>query len=193
MIGSGVSNASIYPRLPRSGLYWLVDVAKWTKLNAGAQEPFKIEGNELEPGWMITLIGRDENRAEDNVNDVNVFTTGLSLIPPRGFHFEVVPDDSLVNQGYMFVGPKILSPTDTNELYITLFKFKECDDLELPFAAIQIVLRETIYSGLNKVVLSDKVEEKSVTTSFTKKLAPRVRKDTSDNNSSEKKGKRKMF
>lgn len=110
---------------------------------------------ETHAGLELTVIGRDENRVDDIVNDVNVFTTGLSLSVPPNFHAEIVEHPQLYKTGYSLVGgPRIINPKDDSEILIPLFKFKEAEDLELPFRAAIVIFRPTVYIG---VVMSSQV------------------------------------
>jgi hypothetical protein len=97
-------------------------------------------------GWELAVIGRDENRVEDVFQDVNVFTTGISVECPKGYHVEIVGHPALHKAGYTLMdSPKIINPDDRSEIKIPLYKFKEVEDLELPFRVALIVLRQSEY------------------------------------------------
>jgi hypothetical protein len=102
--------------------------------------------NQSDIGWELTVIGRDENRVEDVFQDVNVFTTGLSLECPKGYHIEIVGHPALYKAGYTLMdGPRIINPEDRSEIKVPLYKFKEVEDLELPFRVALLVLRQSEY------------------------------------------------
>lgn len=136
-----------YAKIRNGDIIVLRDPLYFSKVRVGAQAPFKPEDCERCPFWNITLIGRDENRTEDVTGDNNTFTTGLSFNPPPGFHVEVFPDDSLVTMGYTLI-PKIVSSQDRSELLLDLFKFKDADDLPLPFVGAKLIVRETAFVHL---------------------------------------------
>lgn len=114
------------------------------KLHPDAEEPFKE--NPRDVAWELTIIGREENRVEDVFTDVNVFTTGVQVTPPKNYHLEIVEHPQLYKAGYALAGgPRIINPSDTSEILVPLYKFKEVEDLELPFRAALLVLRQTEY------------------------------------------------
>lgn len=118
---------------------------KAVKLHPEAELPFKE--NEADVGWDITVVARCDSRAEDTYQDVNTFSTGLVIKPPPGHHLEVIPNPSLWKTGYMFASSLIIINTDDEgELVIPLLKYKESEDLELPFRAAMLVLRPTEYA-----------------------------------------------
>lgn len=164
-----------YPKISNNGRYHLCESAYFRKLRPDAQEPFKADDNIIEPSWTVTLIGREDNRAEDILNDVNVFTTGITLLPPIGHHFELVPDKSLFSMGYFFPGPLVLSPNDENEVEIPLIKFKEGDDLSLPFTGCQLVLRETVLTNLASSISSVKNESVAQPTVYSRRRRQEVK------------------
>ena len=130
-------------------------VVNTQKLHPNA-EPLSRDA-ETHASYELTIVGRDENRVEDLQGDVNVFTTGLSLNIPPNFHAEIVEHPQLYKTGYMMVGgPRIVHPKDDSEILIPLYKYKEAEDLELPFRAAQIIFRPTVY--LN-VVMSTSNEQ----------------------------------
>ncbi len=106
--------------------------------------------------YSLTVVGRDGNRVEDVYGDVNVFTTGVSLDVPINFHAEIIEHPQLYKAGYMLVGgPRIINFGDNSEILIPLYKFKETEDLELPFRAVTVVFRPTVYFS----VIFDGVQE----------------------------------
>ena len=118
-----------------------------TKSHGDAEVPFKE--NDSDVGWQLTLIRRCDNRVEDVERDVNTFTTGLKISPPKNYHLEVIEHPNLRGTGYTMIGvPLIINPDCQEELVISLFKFKEGEDLPLPFIAASLVLRQTEYASI---------------------------------------------
>lgn len=93
--------------------------------------------------FCITLIGRTDNRTEDNAHEVNEFRTGLEIYPPKNKIILVYPDRNLYRQGYELVGPLVLTDTNRGELIVPLKKFNEADDIILPFEALRCIVLES--------------------------------------------------
>ena len=112
-----------------------------TKLTPNAEYPYK-EGQSVI--YDITAVSRTNNRAEDSSCDTNDFNTGIAFEIPRGYYLELSAHNSLYKHGYLFVGPTIIDQNATAELIITLYKFKEVDDIELPLIVARLVLKENV-------------------------------------------------
>lgn len=119
-------------------------------LQPNAEAPYKEHKSDA--GWDLTLISRTDSRAEDNFQQVNMFDTGVCVVPPLNYHFELVARSSLHKCGYMLAnGVGIIDPEYTGEIKVALYKFKECDDIELPFRGVQLILRRTNYAPMDVV------------------------------------------
>jgi len=96
-------------------------------------------------GWTVTLVGRTDNRAEDDFGEMNGFSTGLQFSPPAGYYLEVVSLPDLYKHGYNLAsGSIIISPNNKEELIIPLMKFRETNDLELPIQAVQVIVKKYV-------------------------------------------------
>ena len=127
------------------GKHVLHNPIRAVKIHPNAEIPFKE--NETDAGWDITVVSRCDSRAEDVHQDVNTFSTGMVIRPPPHYHFEVFPHPALYKAGYMLAGsPLIINPEDDEELILPLYKYRESEDLELPFRAAILVLRLTEYA-----------------------------------------------
>ena len=113
------------------------------------QAEFPTKERSCHVGWEVTLISRTENRAEDETNEINDFGTGIHISPPKGYFLELVACRSLHRHGYMLPGPLIIEPGNRGELIVPLFKFRETDDLSLPFGAVRLLTRPAIYSHIS--------------------------------------------
>lgn len=91
------------------------------------------------PGWDLELVERTDDRSSDEVGRINKFHTYISVTPPYGHHIEIHPRYSLLSNGYM-MQPIIVDPDYAGEIIIPLFKFEERSDLDLPYAAVQMIL-----------------------------------------------------
>ena len=122
---------------------------KVVQLHPQAEVPVNDEGD---VGWVITLVGRTENRAEDDFGEMNGFSTGLQLCPPEGYYLEVVALPSLYKHGYNLAsGAIVIGPNNKDELVIPLMKFRESNDLELPIQAVQVIVRASVPAFMTKV------------------------------------------
>lgn len=120
------------------------------KLHPNAIFPYR-ENNE-DVGLDVTLIGRVDNRAEDEAYHVNYFSTGIALKPPHGYYFEMFARSSLHKHGYMLAtGTSIIDPGYRGELIVPLYKYQESEDLELPFRAVQLILKPIVYAHMQSV------------------------------------------
>lgn len=114
------------------------------KLQATAEYPYVDKQNST--CYNITLIARTDSRSEDNHMEVNTFHTGLSVMSiPKNSFLEVIPHPSLYKNGYMLVGPIIIDNSTKGELIIPLYKYKDVDCLDLPFPAVQLVVKSTMH------------------------------------------------
>jgi len=113
--------------------------------NPDAELPYK---EVTDPGYNLTIVQRCDNRTEDLTNEVNTFSTGLVLSTRIGSHLEIIPHPQLYKSGYMLVGPLVISPNNKDEIILPLLKYKDAADLELPFAAAILLVRETEYHSL---------------------------------------------
>lgn len=103
------------------------------------------------PSLELVLVERTENRYEDVALDINEYRTGLIINPPEGYYYEIVADPKLYRHGYFLVNsPIVLDPNMTGEIVVPLYKFKESDDLPLPFTACQLILRPNIKHHVSK-------------------------------------------
>lgn len=86
--------------------------------------------------FTITLVKRCDDRTEDDVGEVNYYDTGICFDQEHKF-FNILLEGSadLVQSGYMLV-TKVIEPDSEDTLKVGLYKFRESDDLDLPYACI---------------------------------------------------------
>lgn len=114
----------------------------YTQIQFGVTRPevtLPLSRTQNNVGWEITLINREDNRAEDVYQDVNNFLTGITLPKHLDYYYEIVATPDLHKLGYMLPGTIVLNSSN-GELSIPLYKFKDVEDIELPFAAVQLIL-----------------------------------------------------
>lgn len=115
------------------------------KLTPVAAFPRKV--NDLSPCYSLTLAQREDNRAEDTAYRVEKFLTNLAFKIPEGYYIEITANSFLANQGYFLAqGTVIVTPNDTDELVISLYKYAEMPDLELPSEVLQFTVCKTVDS-----------------------------------------------
>jgi hypothetical protein len=118
------------------------------KIHPTAEELTKNSPQEI--AYEVTVVGRDENRIEDIQGDVNVFTTGLVIAAPKNSHIEILEHPQLFKAGYSLQGGvRLYNHVTDGELLIPLFKFKDAEDIELPFRAALLVLRASEHTHVN--------------------------------------------
>ncbi len=130
---------------------------KAIQLHPQAELPSKEDG---EVGWVVTLVGRTENRAEDDFGEMNGFCTGLQLCPPEGYYLEVVALPALYKHGYNLAsGAIVIGPNNKDELIIPLMKFRETADLELPIMAVQVIVKVLVPAFMCKTKNTQSIQE----------------------------------
>lgn len=140
------------PKVRGNDMLFIPSPINYTKLKPNAEDPVKDELKNIV--YELTIVERTDNRTEDIIGDVNTFSTCLTVSPPKHYHLEIMQHPSLVKTGYMLAGgPFIIEPDTQEEIIIPLFKFKEAEDLELPFKAAVMVLRQSEYAPINGTAL----------------------------------------
>lgn len=99
-------------------------------------------------GYDLTLVGIQKTISKNTVR----YDTGIKVIPPEGYHIEILPRSSLSNTGYVLsnsVG--LIDSGYTGNLLVTLTKIDQSlPDFTLPFKAVQFVLRKNHHFLLNQ-------------------------------------------
>ena len=95
-------------------------------------------------GYDLTLVSRKEVDADIWGSNIQVYGTGIKLLPATaGFYWEVVPRSSMAKTPYIMphsVG--IIDREYTGEILVVLRKIDlERDDLTLPIRLCQLVAR----------------------------------------------------
>lgn len=87
-----------------------------------------------------------------------MYDTGISVSPPSGYYFEVVPRSSMIKYGYTMPNSMgIIDPGYTSTIKVVLTKIdSELPDLECPFSVCQLILRPALVPTPVKV---DSLEE----------------------------------
>jgi hypothetical protein len=88
---------------------------------------------------------------------VNTFSTGLAFRVPKHYHLEITEHPKLYAAGYHMVGSPLIvnyvqDQDDPEEVIVPLMKFKEAEDIELPFRACIAIMRQTEHAVFTEVV-----------------------------------------
>lgn len=96
--------------------------------------------------FRLSLTRRSEGRAEDDVGEVNYYDLGLKFNCLQNTMIEIVPSEELAKMGYMMPSSyKIFPEASIDEqepVRIGLYKFREADDLDLPFECLYIYVHQ---------------------------------------------------
>ncbi len=134
-------------------------------LNFSTNHPESVEVERKygfsDPTFTIPIVDRVNGRIDDIFQDVNEFTTELSFEPPLGLYLEIHGTSLLVKKGYFLPHPLIIQPQDRNIVKISLFKYKDVDDLSTPMhGGLVGVLKNCNYSHIRKKTITHIEKEK---------------------------------
>lgn len=101
--------------------------------------------------WELDLIDRCDGRVNDVAHEYNTFTTGLRVTPPKGWHIELITTPDFYKSGYCMNTPHLFFNEETDELIVHLYKYRDTEDLQLPFAGVQMCVKENIIGGIEYV------------------------------------------
>jgi deoxyuridine 5'-triphosphate nucleotidohydrolase len=89
-------------------------------------------------GFDLTLIG-----VRKQFGKVTMYGTGVSVQPPSGYYFDLVPRSSMIKTGYMLANSVgIIDQAYTGEIMVPLIKIDpDAPDLELPAKLVQLIPR----------------------------------------------------
>jgi dUTP pyrophosphatase len=113
---------------------------KFVKLISGAVSPFKERASDS--GYDLTLI-----KLLKQVGNTYWYTTGISVQPPNGYYFDVVPRSSISKTGFMLTNSVgIIDRAYTGDIIVVLTKVDlSAPDLSLPFRAVQMIPRSIVH------------------------------------------------
>lgn len=97
-------------------------------------------------GYDLTLISKGKH-----IGDVILYGTGVSVVPPGGFYFDMVPTNRLIETGHILANSVgIIDQNYTGEIMVPLIKVnKNAPDIELPCKIVQLIPRR--WYGLTPV------------------------------------------
>lgn len=125
---------------------------KYTKLRDDAVAPMKSRPSDS--GYDLTLIDIAKTvaiPAGDKV--VTYYDTGISVEPPAGFYFDLVPRSSLSKTGYMLANSiGVIDQSYRGSILVPLIRVEpRMPDIALPFRGVQIIPRPVHHFPLQEV------------------------------------------
>lgn len=132
----------------------------YEKVERTAAEPLK--SRDEDPGWDLALISLDTDTKGD---PRKVYSTGLRLLPPSGYFFDIVPRPSLIRKGYTLADRCIVTRNTNAVVKVTLLKFDDdADVLTIPGRWVHAILVPAVHAvpAISKV-LSKRSDKSTVT------------------------------
>lgn len=118
-----------------------IPTCKFVKTHKDAITPHKHRVSD--EGYDMHLISIDKQVDKCTT----LYNTHIKVVPPSGWHVEILPRSSLIKSGYVLgnsVG--LIDENYRGDIKIALTKVNpEARDIELPFKAVQMVLRKSIH------------------------------------------------
>lgn len=113
-----------------------IPTAKFFKTRKDAIIPFKPRASDV--GWDLTIIDEVKKYGEK----ITMYETGIKVVPPYGYYFQIVPRSSLIKSGYMLTNSVgIIDPSFLGSLKVVLTKIDDTlPNLKLPFRCVQLIL-----------------------------------------------------
>ena len=113
------------------------DFIKFKKCDKKAVIP--TLANKYEVGFDLTII----SKIKDINSTTSMYDTGISVQPPEGFYFEIVPRSSLSKTGYILSNSiGIIDPTYRGSIKIVITKIcNNAPEFEIPNKKFQLIPR----------------------------------------------------
>lgn len=126
-----------------------VDGIKWYKTNENAIPPYKERVSDS--GYDLTLI---EKIKSDGI--VEVYDTGIKVVPPFGYYFDLVPRSSITKSGFILANSiGIIDRTYRGSIIVALIHIDKDKELSLPIRLVQLVPRPIVHFPLIEIPLEE--------------------------------------
>lgn len=136
------------PGLIGAGNFGNIDKMIWCKADKMAVAPFKSRASDS--GYDLTIIKKLKN---DGLGVVEFFDTGIKIMPPFGYYYDLVARSSLAKTGYIL--PNSIGVIDrayTGTILVPLIRLDHSfPPIKLPARIVQIILRPIIHIDLHEV------------------------------------------
>lgn len=98
--------------------------------------------NSTDSGYDITIIEKIKQ-----IGAVEFYDTGISVKPPFGYYFDLVPRSSLSKSGYILANSVgIIDRTYTGNIIVPLIKLdKSFPDIQVPLRVVQLIPRRIVH------------------------------------------------
>jgi dUTP pyrophosphatase len=98
--------------------------------------------NSTDSGYDLTIIKKIKQ-----VGQIEFYDTGISVKPPSGYYFDLIPRSSLSKSGYILANSVgIIDKTYTGNIIVPLIKIdKTFPDIEIPSRVVQLIPRRIIH------------------------------------------------
>lgn len=125
----------------------------WVRTHKSAIAPHKTRISDS--GYDLTLIEKVKQ-----VGDVEMYTTGIRVIPDYGWYFVLVPRSSIINSGYILANNiGIIDRTYVGPLLVPLIKIdKTKPDLILPCKLVQIIPMPVVHFDFKETLEFEKTQ-----------------------------------
>lgn len=112
----------------------------YKKLSSDAVAPFKARASDS--GYDLTLL-----KLLKYSGNTFWYSTGISVEPPMGYYFDLVPRSSLSKTGYILANSVgVIDRSYTGDIVVVLTKLDGAvPDLTLPFRGVQIIPRHIVH------------------------------------------------
>lgn len=129
---------------------WKNDFFKWTKSRKDAIAPSKERISDS--GYDLTLLEKIKQ-----IGDVELYDTGIKIVPKYGYYFDLVPRSSIIKSGYILANSiGIIDRTYLGNIMVPLIKIdKNAPDLILPNRLVQLIPRQIIHADLIEISESE--------------------------------------
>lgn len=129
------------------------NLIQFVKHREDAVAPSKV--NNLDSGYDIVLLEKIKT-----IGVVELYETGISVKPPVGFYFDMVPRSSIIKSGYILgnsVG--VIDQTYTGTIKVPLIKIDPAaPDLVLPSKLVQLIPRPIQHFKVKEVSSLEETE-----------------------------------
>lgn len=148
-----INLATWVPGLSGTGNHGKVDGIIWCKADKNAVAPFKARVSDS--GYDLTIIKKVKQ-----VGETEFYDTGIKVLPPYGYYFDLVPRSSLAKTGYILMNSVgIIDRSYTGSILVPLLRIDHTfKSLELPARVVQLIPRQIAHFELNEV---EKLDETS--------------------------------
>lgn len=128
-------------------------VFRFSRKRPDAVAPFKTRVTDS--GYDLVLLEK-----VNQIGNVEFYDTGISVSPPFGWYFDLVPRSSISKSGYILANSVgIIDRTYTGNVIVPLIKInKNAEDLKLPNRLVQLIPRPIVHFEVKEIEELDSTE-----------------------------------